>query len=153
MSTEDPVPSPRTKVVRWVLASLVGALVLIQLIPVDRSNPPVEAEPAWDSARTKELAQRACLDCHGNETRWPWYSRVAPASWLVAYDVHEGRREMNLSLPNPRHTHEAAEELEEGEMPPKPYLLLHPEARLSADEKAELARGLRATFGGGRERD
>lgn len=138
----------RKKLLVRVGVVMVGALALMQLIPVDRSNPPVEARPAWDSPRTEELARRACMDCHSNETRWPATARVAPASWLIAYDVHEGRSAMNLSMANPRHAQDAAEELLEGEMPPAPYLLMHPEARLTEQERVDLARGLQATFGG-----
>jgi hypothetical protein len=58
----------------------------------DHSNPPVRIEPRWDRARTRELAVRACFDCHSNQTRWPWYSHVAPISWLVQHDVEEGAR-------------------------------------------------------------
>ncbi|MBL8897332.1 MAG: heme-binding domain-containing protein, partial [Planctomycetes bacterium] len=95
-------------------------------------------------------AVRACFDCHSNETRWPWYSNVAPISWLVQRDVDEGRAELNFSrFDQPqKEAHESAEVVLEGEMPPWFYLPTHPEARLTADEQAELVRGLRATFGG-----
>ena len=62
---------------------------LIQLVPVQRTNPPVVAEPPWDSPETRALAVRACFDCHSNETVWPWYAYVAPVSWLVAHDTDE----------------------------------------------------------------
>jgi hypothetical protein len=63
--------------------------VLIQLVPFgrDHTNPVVTAEPRWDSPVTRELADRACFDCHSNETEWPWYAGVAPVSWLVYRDV------------------------------------------------------------------
>lgn len=57
----------------------------------DHTNPPVTAEPSWDSPRTRELFFTACKDCHSNESHWPWYASVAPASWLVYRDVAEGR--------------------------------------------------------------
>ena len=109
---------PRPKLRRRELALLAGVCALlaaaIQLLPVGapRDNPPVVAEPAWDSPRTRELFVRACADCHSNQTRWPWYSRVAPASWLVAHDVAEGRRELNVSeWQRPQeHAHESAQE-------------------------------------------
>ena len=145
--------SKKRRVALRSLAVLGCLLLVAQFVPVDRTNPPVEAEPAWSSPRTRELARRACFDCHSHETKWPWYSYVAPASWLVAYDVHEGRSEFNVSAAKMGEADEAAEKLEEGEMPPAPYLLLHPEARLTPQEKAELARGLRATFGGGKQRE
>lgn len=132
-------------------ALLVGLFLLAQLLPVGapRSNPPVVAEPPWDSPRTRELFFRFCADCHSNETRWPWYSRVAPVSWLVAHDVAEARRHLNVSewhLPQ-EDADEAAEEVREGEMPLPLYLPLHPERRLDEATKAELIAGLVATFG------
>lgn len=84
------------------------------------------------------------------QTRWPWYSHVAPASWMVQEHVDSGRRALNFSewdRPG-EEASEAAEEVLEGEMPPASYLLAHPEARLSAAERAQLARGLVATIGG-----
>ena len=72
---------------------LFGAL---QLIPVSRSNPPVVTPMKWDSDETKALADRACMDCHSNQTRWPWYSYVAPVSFFVADHVNEGRSKLNF---------------------------------------------------------
>ena len=71
------------RIAKWLLAVLTVAFVAIQLVPVDRKNPPVETEvPATAEARS--VLRRACYDCHSNETVWPWYSRIAPVSWLVA---------------------------------------------------------------------
>lgn len=133
-------------------AILLGVLAAMQLVPAEGLgvNPPVTGEPAWDSARTHELFTRSCADCHSNRTRWPWYSRVAPLSWLVASDVREAREHLNVSewdRPQ-KDADEAAEEVREGEMPLKSYLVAHPEARLTDAERAELAAGLEATFGG-----
>lgn len=142
----------------WV-AGLVVLGVLIQFVPYghDHTNPPVMQEPQWDSLQTRALAKRACFDCHSNETVWPWYSSIAPASWLVYRDVAEGREHFNFSewdmhpsLPEGQgqgeeHQHgpEVIKEvLESGEMPPKQYLLLHPEARLSNEEVQLLIDGL-----------
>ena len=145
------------KVVLWALAIIVIGFVVIQLIPYgrDHSNPPVVNEPAWDSARTKQLARQACFDCHSNETVWPWYSNIAPASWLVYRDVQEGRDNMNFSewpanLPAGAGAvigGEAAENVTSGEMPPIQYRLAHSDARLSDAEKLELATGLKRTLG------
>ncbi len=123
---------------------------MIQLAPYgrDHGNPPVVAEPSWDSAQTRELSVRACFDCHSNETVWPWYSNVAPVSWLVQRDVDEGREELNYSEWTRRQEgEESAESVREGSMPPSSYLLTHPEARLTDAELAALADGLAATFG------
>ncbi len=132
------------RVVSGSLIALVLMLVLIQLVPVDRSNPPVETDIDVAEA-VKAVLKRACYDCHSNETVWPWYSRVAPMSWLVAWDVHEGREELNFSTWN-RYSHkerakkiqESWEEVEEREMPPWFYVPLHPEARLSDEDLAVL---------------
>lgn len=143
-----------------LLSFLIGilALVAIQFVPYGRTttNPPVVSEPAWDAPATRVLFSRACADCHSNETRWPWYSRVAPVSWLVASDVEEGREKFNVSeraTGRRDESDEAAEKLTEGEMPLRVYLLAHPEARLSQEERAALIGGLRATFGDRRGRD
>ncbi|MCK6461120.1 MAG: heme-binding domain-containing protein [Planctomycetes bacterium] len=132
---------------------LLALLVLIQLVPYGRAheNPPVRKEPKWDSAATRDLARRACFDCHSNETKWPWYAWVAPMSWLLHRDVEEGREHLNFSEwdREQKDADEAAEMVEKGEMPPWFYLPTHPEAKLSAEEKAQLIRGLEATVGEG----
>jgi mono/diheme cytochrome c family protein len=123
----------------------------IQFVPYGRSqeNPPVVAEPQWDSERTRELAQRACFDCHSNETVWPWYATYAPVSWMITAEVEEGRDVLNFSeFDRPWPTAgKAASTVEDGSMPPASYRWMHDEAQLTSDERAELAAGLRATFG------
>lgn len=136
--------------VKWGLVALFGGLLVIQLVPYgrDHDNPPVMAEPSWNSPQTRELAVRACFDCHSNETVWPWYSNAAPVSWLVQQDVDKGREELNYSEWNrPQEGEESAETVLERSMPPSSYLLTHPDARLTDAELAELADGLAATFG------
>lgn len=139
---------------RWAKlgsAVLIGGLLLIQLVPYgrDHDNPAAVAEPSWDSSQTRELTVRACFDCHSNETVWPWYSYIAPVSWLVQRDVDEGREELNFSEWNrpQEEAEESAETVREGSMPPRTYLLTHPEARLTDTELAALADGLAATLG------
>jgi hypothetical protein len=132
------------------MAVLLGGFLAIQLVPYgrDHDNPPVTAEPSWDSALTRDLTVRACYDCHSNETVWPWYSNVAPVSWLVQRDVDEGREELNYSEWNRAHEGgESAETVREGSMPPRSYLLTHPDARLTDAELAALENGLATTFG------
>jgi hypothetical protein len=127
---------------------VVGVVIFagIQLIrpSVTNHNPPVVQEPAWPSPRVRELAQRACFDCHSNETAWPWYSQIAPVSWLVANDVVGGRSRLNFSDwgSRPGEPGELSAIVLEGEMPLPIYLIMHPTARLSAAEKQELASGL-----------
>jgi len=131
--------------------ALLGAGLLIQWVPYGRNhaNLGVVREPEWDRPRTRELFFRVCKNCHSYETERPWYSFVAPASWLVQRDVEEGRSHFNVSEWGREENHgdEAAELVREGEMPPWFYLPLHPEARLSDEERNELVVGLVATFG------
>ena len=130
---------------------LVLALVVIQFVPYGRDhvNPPVVAEPTWDSPATRALAKQACFDCHSNETEWPAYSRVAPISWLIQRDVSEGRAVLNFSeWQRPQEeAKEAAEEVLEGEMPLQIYRLMHAHARLGAADRERLAQGLESTLG------
>jgi hypothetical protein len=141
----------RTRVLLLGLLALVLLFGLIQFVPYgrDHSNPPVQDEPAWSEPRTRELAVRACFDCHSNQVIWPWYSNVAPVSWLVQRDVDEGRRRLNFSEWGQRRqeVREVAEVVREGEMPPWQYKLMHSSSRLSAEEKDALIGGLTATLG------
>lgn len=139
--------------IKVILVTLGVLVVIIQFIPVDRSNPPVQAVVAAPPA-VYDVLERACFDCHSNETEWPWYSYVAPVSWLIAGDVHEAREDMNFTEWNTIAPREQAklikecwEEVEEGEMPLPKYVRLHPEARLSDAEKA-LIRDWAALAGG-----
>ena len=129
------------RILRWLIA--FG--VVIQLIPFGRqhTNPAVVREPAWDSPQTRDLAKRACFDCHSNETVWPWYSGIAPVSWLTQRDVNGGRSHLNFSEWNKpqRHAPHAAEEIQKGDMPPWFYLPMHAAARLTEAEKASLIAG------------
>jgi mono/diheme cytochrome c family protein len=130
---------------------LLALLIIAQAWPYgrDHTNPPVSGEPEWDTPRTRELFMRTCGDCHSHETRWPWYSHVAPASWLVQKDVDEAREHFNVSIfdVDPGDADDAAHEFEEGEMPLWFYTPLHSEARLSDEDREALLAGLRATFG------
>ena len=138
---------------RWIKRGLIAAsavAIAIQLVPYgrDHANPPVVQEPSWDSRQTRDLTVAACFDCHSNETEWPWYSNVAPISWALQSDVDEGREELNFSEWHlDQDGDEAAETVRDGTMPPWPYTLTHPEARLGLEEIAALEAGLAATFG------
>lgn len=139
------------KVLRRGLLGLVVVGLGIQLIPGGRNhdNPPVTQEPEWDSPRTRELAVAACFDCHSNESKWPWYSNVAPISFFVQKHVDEGRDELNFSEwdREQKHAKKAAREIRKGSMPLDSYLLLHSHAKLSTAEKEELANGFERMFG------
>lgn len=139
------------RVVRWGFGLIVALGLLCQLVPYGRAheNPAVLREPTWASPRTRELVARACFDCHSNESAWPWYSHVAPASWLVQRHVAEGRAALNFSEYGygAQETGEVDEVVRRGSMPPAYYAPLHAPARLTAAERAELIRGLQATYG------
>jgi hypothetical protein len=226
VAVPSPTPHAPGRRTRWRKALLIvgGVLIIllvgIQFVPVQRTNPPVTSLVAWDSPQTELLVRRACMDCHSNETRWPWYSHIAPGSWLIYYDVVRGRRGLNLSEyvagrtesrenrpaqptdlayrlgrilaggrqpaapppggtgqfppPRPGGTGQfpapqpgqqppggafgggrrerdlgsrLKETVEEAEMPPGKYLLLHSDARLTAEERRQLVEGLTATLG------
>jgi mono/diheme cytochrome c family protein len=141
-------------VLRWGLVALALVLLGIQFVPYGRAqaNPAVTAEPTWNSPRTRELAARACFACHSNQTEWPWYSHVAPVSWLVQRDVEQGRRKVNFSeFDRPqRDARNAADQVQKGAMPQPYYVALHPEANLNPAEREELIQGLQLTLGGKR---
>ncbi|NOZ75419.1 MAG: heme-binding domain-containing protein [FCB group bacterium] len=129
-----------------IIYSGIALIVAIQFIPVNQSNPVSVHEPDWDTPQTRTYAKRVCFNCHSNETVWPWYAHVAPVSWLITHDVNEGREELNMSDWRPGDGKKAPDEFEENEMPPTPYLWLHPEAKLSPAEQKEFLKGLKATF-------
>ena len=135
----------------WLVAVLIVALAAIQAVPYgrDHRNPPVTQEPPWDRPQTRVLAARACFDCHSNETVWPWYSHIAPVSWLIQLDVDEGRRKLNYSEwdRRQREAHESAKSLKKGEMPPWFYALPGSSAHLTRAERSALLTGLELTFG------
>lgn len=138
------------KVLGIILGSLIVLFGLMQLVPYGRthSNPPTVSEPKWDSPRTRELAVRACFDCHSNETKWPWYANVAPMSWIVEYDINNGRSIVNFSewdRPYPLAEYSGLS-VRIGGMPIAKYRMAHPEAQLTPQETEELARGLDATL-------
>ena len=128
--------------VKISIMALCVILFGVQFIPVTRDNPEVVAD-FGENQEVKNVLQRSCYDCHSHETVWPWYSRIAPVSWLVAGDVNEGREKLNFStwgsLTEEKRKHlreEMWEEVEEGEMPLGIYLVMHSEAELSDTDKS-----------------
>lgn len=141
------------KIVLGVLIGIIAGGILIQFLPYghDHTNSPVTAEPQWDSQQTRDLATRACYDCHSNQTSWPWYSNIAPISWLIQHDVEDGRSRLNFTEWNrpQRETEDAARQVQRGAMPQWYYVLLHPTANLTPSEKQALIQGLQASLSGG----
>lgn len=135
-----------------VVAALLFAL--IQLVPVKRTNPPVESE-VGAPPEVKAILRKACWDCHSNETVWGWHTYVAPISWLTVHDVNEGREELNFSRWSAldakrlaKIAKELPEEVGEGEMPPFLYFLAHPSAKPTDAERAALVAWGRSLGGG-----
>ncbi len=130
--------------VKIALAVLALAFVGMQFVGPRRTNPVADPALRLEAHATvptevSTTLRRACYDCHSNETRWPWYSRVAPPAWLVAHDVEEGRGHLNFSrwgdynpFDRADMLDDACKEVRRGEMPLGPYLILHRDARLSA---------------------
>jgi hypothetical protein len=116
---------------------IIFILIVIQFIPYQRTNPPVIGEIQMPD-QVHAIIKRSCYDCHSNQTRWPWYSHVAPVSWLVIGDVNDGRAHMNFSewdsYDTPKQAKlrkEIPEEIEKGDMPPFRYLIIHTKAKLT----------------------
>lgn len=139
---------------RWtvrIVVALVLVLLVAQVIPVaPRTNPPVDPTKTMAAhlpvpGDVSAVFQRACQDCHSNQTRWPWYSQVAPISWLLVRHVSEGRRELNMSEWGQYEGHrkgrrlkEICEQVRKGKMPIASYLILHQDAKLSEQERGRI---------------
>jgi hypothetical protein len=145
-------PDYRHEVLRALVSAIAITVLLfavIQLVPVSRDNPPVKSAVQWDSPQTKALVDRACANCHSNETEWPWYSYIAPGSWITVVHVNSARQQFNISEigqmqanRKTRLARDMVDQIRNNNMPPMDYQLLHPESRLSATEKEQLIQGL-----------
>ncbi len=129
---------------RIVLIVLIAAFLVAQVFRPNRVNPPVDPAKALQAPPSVQaILDRSCNDCHSNNTRWPWYTNISPLSWWIADHVKEGRRELNFSEFNGyterrkgKKLEEICEQVQQGEMPLKNYVPLHPEAKLSdADQQ------------------
>lgn len=126
--------------VRWTFLGIVIVFLGMQAVRPERINPPVKSDYTLAAqyevpGEVMGILERACGDCHSNRTRWPWYSHVAPASWLLADHVKDGRRHFNLDdFTEEMSLKDVCQEIRVGSMPLKGYLLLHPEAKLSGAE-------------------
>lgn len=139
-----------------VLGVIVLGLITMQALAPPRTNPAADPLLSLEAQGTVPAPvaaslRRGCYDCHSNETRWPWYARVPPASWLVVRDVDEGRGQMNFSQWGDYNEYDRADMLDEacslaraGKMPPRQYLLMHGEARLSPQDVEALCAWTRA---------
>lgn len=123
-----------------ILIAIIVIVVGIQFIPVDRDNPPV-SQDINPPEKISTILRNSCYDCHSNETEWPWYSYVAPVSFLVAGDVVDGRRHLNFSEwdryddeKQGKILEEILEEVEKGDMPLPKYLITHPDAEMNSEK-------------------
>lgn len=137
----------KKKLLYIVIGGLV-LFVLIQFIPVNRTNPAVTQEPKWSSPEARALVKTQCFSCHSNETTWPWYSYIAPASWLITGDVNEGRGRFDFSAwdQRPGHLDEMLRAIDRGSMPPLQHTLFHPETHLNAQQKQALMDALTSSI-------
>jgi phosphoribosylformimino-5-aminoimidazole carboxamide ribonucleotide (ProFAR) isomerase len=134
------------KVIKFIIYGIIGIFIIIQLIPsnLPENNSDVKNDILVTESVSEEISEilhKACYDCHSNQTTYPWYSHVAPVSWLVASDTRQGREELNFStwseLSKRRKIkilNEIAEEVEERNMPLKIYTVVHRDAILSDTE-------------------
>jgi hypothetical protein len=132
-------------------STITVAFGLMQLVPFRVSDPPVAAEPKWDSPQTRALVVAACYDCHSNQTKTPWYGKVAPISWWLTSHVDNGRKALNFSewnRPQGRKALRAARSVQRGSMPPPYYTWfgLHSNAKLTSGQRAALVAGLTKTL-------
>lgn len=137
------------KLIPRLIIALVVIFALLQLANPARTNPPVVCDFIQTNSpppKVAALLRASCYDCHSNETKWPWYSHVAPVSWLVVSDVNDGRRKLNFSdwpqtFPDraARRLDAISEMVDEKEMPPGKYTIIHKDARLSAADRKVLS--------------
>lgn len=142
----------RVKFVKRFFLIVILAFLAIQAIRPDRSNPASDPSKSMEAEMAipediRGMIGRACADCHSHNTVWPWYSQIAPVSWLLVRDVQEGRRHLNFSEwgnypanKKSKKFSQIAGEVEENNMPMAPYILMHPEANLSVEERKRLIR-------------
>jgi hypothetical protein len=170
--------------IKRILMGLITLFAVIQLIPVNRTNPP-EADPiVFTNPQAAAIAQRACYACHANTNTWDWYSYIAPVSWIYIDHVTEGRQKLNFSdiaatiannaeggegmIQRARAEEETeggetagaagsagevidevAESIQEGEMPPAYFYLMHrDDAAMTAEEQTILIQGIRDALAG-----
>ena len=133
-----------------IILGVVALFLLIQLFQIDSDNPPIDSSLDFITVtnppeQIRTILKTACYDCHSNETKYPWYSRIAPVSWWIRDHIDEARDELNFSewgtydLKRSNHKlEEMGEEVEEDEMPLTSYTLAHSESRLTEDQREAL---------------
>ncbi len=129
------------RITKAVLIILILAFIGIQFVDVEKTNPPVKGDIGAPQ-EVKTILKKSCYDCHSNETKWPWYSNVAPVSWFVTDDVNSGRRHLNFSawetyndVRKEKKMKEIWDEISQDDMPMKAYTYMHPGTELDLNEK------------------
>jgi Haem-binding domain len=134
------------RVLLWVGLGALVIFIAIQFVPYGwrHPNPPVTQDAPWPDEAAAAIARDSCYDCHSNETDWPWYTHVAPMSWLVRSDVESGRDALNFSTwdSGPGDIDHAIDQVAGGSMPPSEYTLIHRGTDLSEEEAATLLAAL-----------
>ena len=137
----------RRKIFKWAAIGLPVLFIAMQAIRPARTNPPVDETRTLQAnsgipPQVTAILDRSCMDCHSSKTVWPWYAQVAPASWLVASDVNEGRRHWSASewgtydaKKRARVLGQMCDEVMSGDMPPSTYLIMHSAAKLQDPDK------------------
>ena len=143
------------KSIKITIGVLAGIFILMQFFRIDKTNPPVDSAITFQQIEqppttVSKILKTSCYDCHSHQTEYPWYSNIAPVSWILQNHVVEGREHLNFSTwgnyPASERSElleEAIEEIEEGEMPMNNYLWLHADAKLTASKKSELINRLK----------
>ena len=144
----------------WIIIIVAGVIILTVVSIFLETNPAVVKEPNWDSPQTRDLAVRACFDCHSNQTQWPWYTKLPVGAWLAAADTVGGRQSLNFSewgvAPSGvlgagggeagTSMDRIVRVIQNGSMPPGIYTMMHPNAILNDQEKQQLIDGLQKSL-------
>ena len=140
------------KIFLGIVGLLTACFILIQFIPVERDHPLIRADLKVPP-EVKAILKRSCYDCHSQETRWPWYSYVAPVSWMISDDVRKGRKHLNFTMWDQYSDKKKEivkdhiyEEVNGGTMPLPIYLTMHPEARFTEEDIKILSKWLGKTL-------
>ncbi|CAN5518079.1 heme-binding domain-containing protein [soil metagenome] len=135
----------RRRILKRAAVVVLALFLAIQAVPYGwwHENPPVVAAAQWPDPEAEAIARAACYDCHSNESRWPFYSYVAPMSWLVRRDVEQGREELSFSDWDAGEADDAIDSIEEGKIPPWTYTMIHRDAAMSPEEMAIVIDALR----------
>ena len=136
------------KILLWLIGIAAVLFVLIQFIPYGRTshtNPPATNPFQWTNPKAEAIARKSCYDCHSNETRWWWATRIAPFSWVVQHDVDRGRARLNFSdFSGEPPLAYFRRSITDGRMPQMQYTLIHPNAKLTDAEKRILVNAYRS---------